>query len=86
MPHVKFEEKLVRSMTFHADLRLGLIFCPSKVVSHSSNSMRDVPTGGVGEGSPRPPIFSNLQESWSKGSHAAMEMATVLSVNFCFSK
>ena len=29
-----------------------------------------------------PPIFSNLQESWSKGSHAARELATVFSVTF----
>jgi len=30
----------------------------------------------------RPPIFSNLQESWSKVSHAAKELATVFSVTF----
>ena len=28
------------------------------------------------------PILSNLQESWSKGSHAARELATVFSVTF----
>ena len=31
-------------------------------------------------GTLRPPIFSNLQESCSKGSHAARELATELSV------
>jgi len=43
---------------------------------------RDVPTGGVG--GVAPPLFSNLQESWSKGSNAGRELATVFSVTFCF--
>ena len=30
----------------------------------------------------RPPIFSNLQESWPKGSHAGRELATVFPVTF----
>ena len=30
------------------------------------------------------PIFSNSQESWSKVSHAARELATVFSVTFLF--
>ena len=34
--------------------------------------------GGVGAS--RPQIFSNLQESWPKVSHAASELATVFSV------
>ena len=29
-----------------------------------------------------PPIFSNLQESWSNVSHAARELATVFSATF----
>ena len=32
-----------------------------------------------------PPIFSNLQECWSKVSHAARELATVFSVTLLFS-
>ena len=32
-----------------------------------------------------PPIFSNLQESWLKGSHAAREVATVFSVTLFLS-
>ena len=40
---------------------------------------RDVPIGDVA-----PPIFSNLQESWSKGSHAARELAKVFSLSFLF--
>ena len=39
---------------------------------------RDVPIGGGGAS----PVFSNLQESWSKGSHAGRELATVFSVMF----
>ena len=31
-------------------------------------------------GASHPPLFSNLQENWSKGSHAARELATVFSV------
>ena len=31
-----------------------------------------------------PPIFSNLQKSWSKGSHAGRELATVISVILFF--
>ena len=31
-----------------------------------------------------PPIFSNLQESWSKSSYAARELVTVFSVTFVF--
>ena len=31
-----------------------------------------------------PPIFSNLQESWSEVSYAARELATVFSVTFVF--
>jgi len=38
---------------------------------------------GVWEAS-HPPIYSNLQESWSKGSRAARELATVFSVTFIF--
>jgi len=45
---------------------------------------RDVPIGGRGVRRV-PPMFSNLQESWSKGSHAARELATVFSVTFFFS-
>jgi len=33
-----------------------------------------------GVGALSPSIFSNLQEGWSKGSHAARELATVFSV------
>ena len=43
---------------------------------------RDVPMGGVGAW--RPPIFSKLQESWSKVSQAARGLATVFSVTFFF--
>ena len=43
---------------------------------------RDVPTRGR-EGVTLP-IFSNLRESWSKGSHAARELATVFSVTSFF--
>ena len=43
-----------------------------------------MPIGGVG-GASRPPIFSNLQESGTKGSHAARELATVFCVTFCLS-
>ena len=39
--------------------------------------------GGVGDVTP--PIFSNLQESWSKGSHAAGDLATVFSMTFFLS-
>jgi len=46
---------------------------------------RNVPMGGVGH--PTPPIFSNLQESWSEFSQAARGPATVFSVTFfIFSK
>ena len=41
---------------------------------------RDVPMGGVA-----PPIFSNLQESWSKVNQALRGFATVFSVSFSFS-
>ena len=40
--------------------------------------------GGMGGVVPLP-IFSNLQESWSKVSQAARGLATVFSVTFCFS-
>ena len=33
-------------------------------------------------GASRPPISSNLQESWSKASHAARELVTVCSVTY----
>ena len=39
----------------------------------------DVPMGGVGGVTP---IVSNLQESWSKVSHAARELTTLFSVTF----
>jgi len=42
---------------------------------------RDVPIGGH-VGHHAPPIFSNLQVSWSKGSYAARELVTVFSVTF----
>ena len=42
---------------------------------------RDASTGGVGAS--RPLICSNLQKSWSKGSHAARELATVF-CDLCF--
>ena len=45
--------------------------------------IRDVPNGGVG-GRVMHPIFSDLQESWLKGSHAARELAIVFSVTFVF--
>ena len=38
--------------------------------------------GGVGAS--RPPVYSYLQESWSKVSHAAGELATVFSVTLSF--
>ena len=38
---------------------------------------------GVGERH-APPIFSNLQERWSKGSHAVRELAKVFSAIFFF--
>ena len=49
-----------------------------------ATASRDVPIGGLGGVAHQ--IFSNLQESWSKGSHAAIELATKFSVTFsCFS-
>ena len=39
----------------------------------------DVPMRGVGGATP---IVSNLQESWSKVSHAARELTTLFSVTF----
>ena len=44
---------------------------------------RDVLIGGFG-GTVCLQIFLNLQESWSKGSHAARELATVFSVTSVF--
>ena len=41
--------------------------------------------GSADEGTSCPPISSNLQESWSKVSHAARELATVFSVTFFLS-
>ena len=38
----------------------------------------------MGHGGGMPPIYSNLEESWSKVSHAARELATVFSVTFLF--
>ena len=40
------------------------------------SSFRDALIGGVG--GVLPPLFSKLQESWSKASHDVREMATVL--------
>ena len=36
-------------------------------------------------GASRPPVFSDLQESWSKGSYTARELATAFSVTFFLS-
>ena len=38
--------------------------------------------GGVGVS--RPSIYSNVQERWSKGSHAVRELATAFSATFSF--
>ena len=43
---------------------------------------RNVPVGGVRAF--RPPILSNVLESWSKGSHAARELAAIFSVTLVF--
>ena len=59
--------------------------CKMKQDTVSYQTDRDVPMASVGAS--RPPIFSNWQESRSKVSHAARELATVFSVTFrfCFS-
>ena len=43
---------------------------------------RDMRIGGVG--GVTPPILSNLQEIWSKVSHAARELSRVFSLNLYF--
>ena len=47
--------------------------------------IKDEPMGAWGRHA-SPPIFSNLQESWSKLSHAPRELATVLCETFLFRK
>ena len=81
----KVQAKVVCSILYkafwHEIAALSTLTC-IRELGRESQRIRDAPIGRGGIAST--PIFSNSQEIWSKGSHAAREVATVFSVTFSF--